>query len=94
MEKRSNKFYDTERFGMPQIRAYFSKARITKKGVVKDPSVLLKCGCCSEKVRIYWGGGSIEINGVHGSVDDWLAILDPMMDKSTNKEDSIGRRKE
>ena len=93
MQKRSSKFYDCEKFGMPQIRAYFTKSRITKKGVVNDPSVLLKCGCCNEKVRIYWGGGSIEINGVHGSIDDWEAILGPMLDKDVNKEDAVTRRK-
>lgn len=92
MTNRSNKMYDCLQFGVPQIRVWKTKERREASGVVKSPSILLKCGCCNEKVRIYWGGGSIEINGVNGSVDDWAAILEPMLDKGVNKEDSLPKK--
>ena len=93
MKSRSNKIYDCKRYGVPQIRVWKTKERRKSKGAIISPSLLLKCGCCNEKVRIYWGGGSIEINGVHGSIDDWEAILGPMLDKDVNKEDAVTRRK-
>ena len=47
MLKRKNRFYDTRRFGQPQIRIYH------KKGKGKQmPRYLLKCGCCDEKLEI------------------------------------------
>jgi len=41
--KRKNKFYNTDRFGQPEIRVYHKKAAGNK-----SPIFLLKCGCCSE----------------------------------------------
>lgn len=93
MKKRSNKIYDCKRFGVPQIRVWKTKERRKSKGAIISPSVLLKCGCCEQQIRIYWGGGSIEINGVNGSVADWKDILLPMLDEKTNKEDPLPKRK-
>ena len=45
----------------------------------KDARFLFKCGCCDEKVEVYYGGDSLEINGVMGSVKDWRTLLLPML---------------
>ncbi len=47
--KRTRRFYDTARFGQPQIRVYHRKARGRK-----TPRYLLKCGCCEEKLEIFY----------------------------------------
>jgi len=39
---------------------------------------LIKCSCCNEKVEIYYGDGTVEINGVMGSAEDWGEILSPL----------------
>ena len=44
-----------------------------------DPRYLIKCGCCNKKVEIYYGGGTLEINGVLGSAEDWGEILLPLL---------------
>jgi hypothetical protein len=63
---------------------------------------LLKCGCCGEKVEIYYGDDGLEINGVNGTIEDWREILLPLLlieqqgeqfvDQRNSKADSIGRR--
>ncbi len=50
----------------------------TKKGK-KDPRFLFKCGCCDEKLEVYYGGESLEINGVMGSVENWRELLLPLL---------------
>lgn len=72
--KRSNRFYDTSRYGYPQIRVYHRKAYGKK-----SPRYLLKCGCCEEKVEIYYGDDGLEINGVNGAIEDWRDILLPLL---------------
>ena len=78
MLKRKNKFYDTKRFGYPELRVYHKKG--TKK---KCPRYLIKCGCCSNKVEIYYDvpgkDMGLEINGVNGSLEDWKEILLPLL---------------
>ena len=87
IEKRSNRFYDTSRYGVPQIRVYH------KKGYgKKSPRYLLKCGCCEEKVEIYYGDDGLEINGVNGSIEDWRDILLPLL-LIERKEDKIVAKK-
>ena len=72
--KRKNKIYNTERFGQPEIRVYH------KKGSSKKSSrYLLKCGCCNEKLEIYYDKIGLEINGVNGSIEDWQEILLPLL---------------
>jgi hypothetical protein len=39
------------------------------------PRYLLKCGCCDEKLEIYYDHEGLEINGVNGSIEDWREIL-------------------
>ena len=74
IKKRSNRFYDTSLYGYPQIRVYH------KRGSGKKcPRYLLKCGCCKEKVEIYYGDDGLEINGVNGAIEDWRDILLPLL---------------
>jgi len=60
------------------LRVYHRKEKKLGQGV-RDARYLLKCGCCNEKVEIYYGGDSLEINGVNGSVENWRAILLPLL---------------
>ena len=64
----------TRKDGYFAIRAFHR----AKKGK-KDPRFLFKCGCCDEKVEVYYGGDSLEINGVMGSVKNWLELLLPLL---------------
>jgi len=74
IKKRANRFYDTSRYGYPQIRVYH------KKGYgKKSPRYRLKCGCCEEKVEIYYDDDGLEINGVNGAIEDWREILLPLL---------------
>jgi hypothetical protein len=40
---------------------------------------LLRCGCCDQKVEIYYDAEDLEINGVHGSLENWREILLPLL---------------
>ena len=72
--KRTNRFYDTTRFGLPEIRVYH------KKGIrKKSPRYLLKCGCCDSKLEIHYAEDGMDIGGVHGSLADWREILLPLL---------------
>ena len=44
-----------------------------------NASYLLKCGCCDEKLEIYYDEEGLEINGVNGSIEDWREILLPLL---------------
>ncbi len=72
--QRANRFYDTVRFGMPEIRVYH-KAGAGKK----SPRYLFKCGCCERKIEVYHDNDSLEINGVNGSIQNWREILLPLL---------------
>ena len=72
--KRKNKFYDTSRFELPQIRIYHKKGSDKK-----SPRYLLKCGCCNAKLEIYYDNDFLEINGVNGTIEDWREILLPLL---------------
>jgi hypothetical protein len=71
---RQNRFYDTTRFGQPEIRVYHKKA----KGK-RSPRYLLKCGCCREKLEIHYAADGLEIGGVNGALEDWREILVPLL---------------
>ena len=72
--KRINRFYQVRPEGYLQIRVYH------KKGSGKRmPRYLLKCGCCDEKLEIYYDDEGLEINGVNGSMEDWREILLPLL---------------
>jgi hypothetical protein len=72
--KRINRFYDTQRFGQPQIRIYHKKGKGKRM-----PRYLLKCGCCEEKLEIYYSDEGFEIGGVNGAIEDWREILLPLL---------------
>ncbi len=72
--KRVNRFYDTSRFGQPAIRVFHRKAREKQ-----SPRYLLKCGCCNEKIEIFYADDGLEIGGVNGAIDDWREILLPLL---------------
>ena len=57
-----------------QIRVYHRKDQ-GKRGA----RYLLKCGCCNEKLEIYYDDDSLEINGVQGSIENWREILLPLL---------------
>ena len=94
--KRTNRFYDTSRFGQPQIRVHHKKC-VGKKMA----RYLLKCGCCDEKVEIYYADDGLEINGVNGAIEDWREILLPLLlieqdgarfvDLQKSRTDTIGQ---
>lgn len=74
IRRRSNRIYDTARFGQPQIRVYH------KKGSGKRAArYLLKCGCCEEKIEAYYADECLEIGGVNGGLEDWREILLPLL---------------
>jgi len=75
--EKKKRFYDTKRFGQPQIRIYHQKGTGTR--------YLLKCGCCDEKLEIYYADDGLEINGVNGSIDDWRELLLPLLKKDSEK---------
>jgi len=72
---RRNRFYDTTRFGQPEIRLFHKRG----KGK-KAPRYLLKCGCCDTKLEIYYAEDGLEIGGVNGTLDDWREILLPLLE--------------
>jgi len=73
-------YNEDDEYGMPILRFWHRKA--AKK---KSPSMLVKCGCCDEKVEIYYDAfphnefPSIEINGVIASVNEWRKVLMPLI---------------
>ena len=71
---RSNRIYDTKRFGQPEIRVRHRPG--TGK---KCPYYILRCGCCAESLRIYYSDDGLEIGGVNGAVEDWREILLPLL---------------
>jgi hypothetical protein len=72
--KRANRLYDTQRFGRPQIRLRH------RKGIgVKSPSYVLRCGCCDQKLEIFYSDDGLEIGGINGAIEDWREILLPVL---------------
>jgi len=97
--KRRNRTYDTSRFGQPQIRVYHQKGAGKRM-----PRYLLKCGCCNEKLEVYYDDDGLEINEVNGAIDDWREILLPLLlierngnrfvDRETAEADTTGSHTE
>ena len=71
---RSNRVYDTARFGQPEIRLRHR----TAKGK-KSPSYAIRCGCCDQRLEIYYADDGLEIGGVNGVLEDWREILLPLL---------------
>jgi hypothetical protein len=80
ISKRPNRFYDTTRFGQPQIRVYHRKGKRAQ-----CPRYLLKCGCCDQRLEIYYSEDGLEIGGVNGAIDDWREILLPLLVMKTSR---------
>ena len=59
----------------------------------RDPRYLIKCGCCDEKVEIYYGGGTLEINGVMGSVENWREVLLPLLEMPSDAQERVKPRR-
>ena len=72
--KRSRRVYDTVRFGQPQVRLRHRKGRGRR-----SPCYILQCGCCNQKLEIYYSEDGLEIGGVNGAIDDWREILLPLL---------------
>ena len=47
---------------------------------VRSPRLLIKCGDCDAALAIYYGGDSMEIGGVHASLEEWQRIFVPLLD--------------
>ena len=71
----NRKFAQTRPDGYFAVRSFHRAA----KGK-RDPRFLLKCGCCDNKLEVYYGGDSLEINGVMGSVENWRELLVPLLE--------------
>jgi len=64
--------------GYCAIRASHCAARKRGQGHI-SPRYLLRCGCCDRSVEIYYDEDALEINGVHGSIENWREILLPLL---------------
>ena len=62
--------------GYPVPRVHHRKARGKKSA-----RLLIKCGDCDNKFKIYYGpdGEDLEIAGVLASVANWRTILGPLL---------------
>ena len=58
------------------------KRPLGKGDAFVNPSMRIKCGCCSESVVIYYDNSSrddLEINGVNGTINQWRKVLLPLL---------------
>ena len=74
MLRMNRKLADPRSDGYSAIRV-FHRSRQGKR----DPRYLFKCGCCDNKFEIYYGGDTLEIGGVMGSVKNWRELLLPLL---------------
>lgn len=74
--------------GGPPLRVTHRKGRAPQgRRAGKDPSIRVRCGCCSEAVEIFYSLDSnrdpcvetLEIAGVIGTVQQWREVLCPML---------------
>jgi len=67
--------------GLPLIRvkhrAAYQRPGTTK--IARSAHYLIRCGRCTERVEIFYDEDSLEINGVDGSLENWRAILLPLL---------------
>ena len=45
----------------------------------RSPRYLLKCGCCEQKLEVYYDKDDLEINGVMASIENWRELLIPLL---------------
>ena len=60
--------------GYPALRVWHREGRGRK-----SPRMLVKCGDCDNALEIHYDAESLEIGGVHGSVENWREILLPLL---------------
>lgn len=70
--------------GIPELRVKKVPAKKIRKNCTRPAHLIVKCGCCDNKIDIYPVGlgdvvGELEIGGVAGSVRNWRAILLPLL---------------
>ena len=69
--------------------SYIPRIFYRKKKSNQLNSCLIKCGCCNEKVEIYYGndtywGNVLEINGVLASKKTWITIFNELVKEEKN----------
>jgi len=77
MPKLNRKVALTRSDGHNEVRVFHRGRKGTK-----DPRLLFKCGCRENKFEVYYGGDSLEIGGVMGSVENWGELLLPLLNMS------------
>ena len=80
MASPSKKMYQPRKDGQADLRIWHRKEQKKGKGMVM-PRYLIKCGCCDSEVKIFYGEGLLEINGVNGSIENWREILLPLLEQ-------------
>jgi hypothetical protein len=60
------------------IRLFHRAAQKRGEGRV-TPRYLLRFGCCEQSLEIHYDEDHLEINGVHGSLENWREILLPLL---------------
>jgi hypothetical protein len=63
---------------------YIAILRVTHKkhgtgGKKSLPCYNVRCGCCDQKVQIFYDNETLEINGVNGTIENWREILLPLL---------------
>ena len=70
-----------QKLAQPRSEGYFAiRVFHTGKKGKRDPRFVFKCGCCDQKLEVYYGEDSLEINGVMGSVENWRELLRPLLE--------------
>lgn len=82
----SRKMQNTRPDGLPELRIWHKKAQQRGRKTI-GARYLVKCGCCNEKVEIFYDEDSLEINGVDGSIQNWREVLLPLLNIQSHKID-------
>jgi len=67
-------------YGGTKPRVWYKPGKMHRKKII-SPCVLVKCGCCDQRVEISFDEESLslEINGVEACNEDWRDILLPLL---------------
>ena len=74
MGERNRQMAQQDGKGCWRLRVYHRKARGKK-----SPRLLIKCGDCDASLPIYYDKEGMEIGGVHAFLDEWRAVLGPLL---------------
>ncbi len=76
---------------MPRVSRRKARALSARSSI--SPSLLIRCGCCDERVEVCCpeDGTILEINGVNASVADWRRILMPLLGFIPLEGDALGQ---